>query len=167
MKDHPLVQRGIRIAAFKIGILEKFLLPIVLLAIRLYVGKFFWQSGQTKIVNLESAQALFSSEYIPNWEKNHVKEFLGTTVSFPVPGAEFATLAATAGELILSALLIAGFFGRFSAFGIFMMTLSIEMFVYPGTQEHYYWLLTMAVIVACGPGKLSLDHYLRRYFIGA
>lgn len=152
-------------ARFKIYILETFLAPLSLLAIRLYVGHFYWQSGQTKIVNLDSARDLFKTEYIPNWEQNHIKTIAGVHIPFPVPSVEFGTIASTTGELLFSTLLIIGFAGRAAAFGIFMMTLAIEMFVYPGTDEHYYWMLTMAVILAYGSGKISLDYFVRKKFL--
>lgn len=142
--------------------LETWLAPLTLLAIRLYVGRFYWQSAQTKTANLDLARDLFKTEYLPNWEKNHIKHILGIDISFPVPSLELATLSATMGEIACSAMLILGLGARLGALGIFIMTLAIEMFVYPGTSEHYYWLLTMAVIVAHGPGKFSADHFIRK-----
>lgn len=162
MKDNVYVRKILKLARCKIWFLETFAAPVSLLAIRLFVGHFYWQSGQTKIANLDSARDLFKTEYIPNWQANHVKDILGFHIPFPVPGVEFATLASTTGEILFSALLIIGLAGRAAALGIFMMTLAIEMFVYPGTDEHYYWMLTMAVIFACGPGKISVDYFIRR-----
>ena len=162
---NPLIKGFLACAEWKIRFLETFVAPITLLAIRLYVGHFYWQSGRTKIANLDSARDLFKTEYLPNWEHNHIKTLSGIQISFPVPGIEFATIASTAGELVFSALLMIGIAGRGAAFGIFMMTLMIEMFVYPGTDEHYYWMLTMAVILAYGPGKVSIDHFIRKKFL--
>jgi len=163
----PAVITIASLARCKIYILETFLAPLSLLAIRLYVGHFYWQSGQTKIANLDSARDLFKTEYLPNWEQNHIKTLLGIQVPFPVPGVEFATIASTTGELLFSALLIIGLAGRAAALGIFMMTLAIEMFVYPGTDEHYYWMLTMAVILAYGSGKISLDYFIRKKILSS
>lgn len=166
IRNNFIVKQLLEIARFKIHVCERFLAPLVLLAIRLYVGRFFWQSGQTKLATPDSARQLFETEYIPNWQANHIKQFLGTEISFPVPGVDFGVMASTAGELVFSVLLVAGLFGRAAAFGIFMMTLAIEMFVYPGTGEHYYWMLTMAVIVAYGPGRISIDHFIRKKLLG-
>ncbi len=166
-QHNPLVKAVLALGRFEIYTLEKFLAPIALLAIRLYVGHFYWQSGRTKFANLTSARDLFKTEYLPNWEHNHIKTLSGIQISFPVPGVEFATIASTTGELVFSALLIIGFAGRAAAFGIFMMTLAIEMFVYPGTDEHYYWMLTMAVILAFGPGKISVDYFIRKKLLPA
>jgi putative oxidoreductase len=161
-KNHPLYKKAAKIAQIKIYIMETFLAPIVLLAIRLYVGRFYWQSGMTKFTTPDSALNLFETEYIPNWQQNHIKDIFGVHIPFPVPSAIFGMNASMTGELLFSALLIIGLAGRFAALGIFMMALAIEMFVYPGTDEHYYWLLTMGVIIAHGPGKISIDHWIRR-----
>jgi len=131
----PVVATITALARCKIYILETFLAPVALLAIRLYVGHFYWQSGQTKFANLDSARDLFKTEYIPNWEHNHIKMLSGIQISFPVPGVRIATIASTSGELLFSALLIVGFAGRAAALGIFMMTLAIEMFVYPAQMN--------------------------------
>lgn len=167
IKNHPLLQNLLKFVHYKIDLLENLLAPVTLLAIRLYVGHFYWQSGQTKLASPASARDLFKTEYLPNWEQNHIKDFWGIKIPFPVPGVDFATFASTAGELVFSVLLMAGFAARLGAFGIFMMTLAIEMFVYPGTDEHYYWMLTMAVILAYGPGKISIDHFIRKKVFGS
>jgi len=80
---------------------------------------------------LESTKQLFGWEYIPNWESNATKSILGIDITFPVPSAEFAATSATYAEVILPILLIAGLGGRFAAFGLFMMALTIESFIYP------------------------------------
>lgn len=152
----------LKIAAWKIRMLEKWFFPLALLAARLHVGLAFWRSGMTKYPDIAHAVSLFEDEYIPNWEKNHVKEWLGFKISFPVPSAEFMAYAATYAELGLSALLITGLMARSAAAGIFAMALCIELFVYPGTSDHYHWMLLMAVIMTAGPGKISIDHFVRR-----
>lgn len=152
----------LKIAGLKIRILEQWLFPAALLWARIYTGLVFWRSGMTKYPDMARAVSLFEDEYLPNWEKNHVKDWLGMKISFPVPSAEFAAYAATYAELGLSALLIIGLAGRGAAFGLFMMALSIELFVYPGTAEHMYWMLLMAIFMTAGPGKFSIDHLVRR-----
>jgi putative oxidoreductase len=157
-----LKEKLLRIAACKIYIAETWLAPVALLAARLYLARAFWKSGLTKFANLDSATALFRDEYIPQWEKNHVKHILGLDIPFPVPDAAFAAYASTAGELVFAALLALGLMGRAAAFGLFMMALCIELFVYPGSPEHPGWLLLSLIIVAVGPGKISLDWLIRR-----
>lgn len=160
--EKPLPARLLRLAACKIYILENFILPLALLATRLYVGKFIWQSGQTKLSNTDTAKGLFRDEFLPNWEKNHVQHILGLDIPFPVPSVDFGTYASMTAELCCSALLVLGLAGRLGAFGIFMLALSIQTFVYPDAPETPYEMLLMALVIGAGPGKISLDHIIRR-----
>lgn len=157
------MQKILKIAAWKIRVLEQYGFPLALLWARLHVGLVFWRSGMTKYANLDSAVDLFKSEYLPEWEKHRVKELFGfIQITFPVPPAEFGAYAACFTELTCAALLIIGLAGRAAAFGIFMLTLSIEMFVYPGTSDHWNWMVLMAIIITAGCGKISLDWLIRR-----
>jgi len=48
-----------------------------------------------------------------------------------------------------------------SALGLMAMTLVIQLFVYPdGWPEHILWLALLLLIIARGPGAISLDHLL-------
>ena len=80
----------------------------------------------------------------------------------PLLPVNVAAFMATAGELILPVLLIAGFLTRIGALGLLVMALVIEIFVYPGTQQHYYWMIILAMLLTYGPNKLSVDHWLCR-----
>ncbi|MDI1229245.1 MAG: DoxX family protein [bacterium] len=151
----------LKIAAFKINVLEKYLLPVALLAARLHLGMVFWASGLTKLP-LGSATGLFESEYIPAWEKNHVKDILGLHIPFPVPSAAFGAYSATIIEIGCSVLLMLGLGGRFAAFMLGMMALTVELFVYPGESDHLHWMLLAAILVTAGPGAISVDHFIRR-----
>jgi putative oxidoreductase len=159
---HKIFKKLLGIAACKIRMAETYLAPLVLLAIRLHVGLVFWRSGMTKFANLDSARTLFEYEYLPLWQENHVKNILGLDIPFPVPDAGFASMSATMAELTFAPLLMLGLGSRMAAFGIFMLALTVDMFVYPGMVEHDYWFLTMAVIIALGPGKISADYFIRK-----
>jgi len=159
---HKIFKQLLAIATCKIRFAEKYLGPVALLAIRLQVGLVFWRSGMTKFANLDSARTLFEFEYLPLWQENHVKTILGLDIPFPVPDAGFASMSATITELTFAPLLMLGLGSRMAAFGIFMLTLTVDMFVYPGMIEHDYWMLTMAVIIALGPGKISADYFIRQ-----
>ncbi|MDE1153820.1 MAG: DoxX family membrane protein [Micavibrio sp.] len=158
----PLFNTVLKIARIKLWVLETFVQPVALLAVRLYVGRFIWQSGQTKLSDINNAKGLFESEFIPNWQANHIKHFAGLDIPFPVPPAGLATYASMTSELVFSVLLMLGLGGRLGAFGIFMLALSIQSFVYPDAPETPYEMLLMAVILGTGPGKLSLDYLIRR-----
>jgi putative oxidoreductase len=119
---------------------------LVLLAARAYLAKVFFLSGLTKINSWPSTLALFNDEY-----------------SVPLLSPELAAVLATAGELVLPILLILGLFTPLAALGLMMMTLVIELFVFPGTTEHVYWLLLTAILITHGGGKFSIDHGLLKY----
>ena len=121
--------------------LEEHLSAVALLVIRVYMAQAFFLSGLTKIKNWDSTLFLFKYEYS----------------NVPVLPYEVAAYAATAGELILPVLLFAGFLTRISAFGLLKMTIVIELFVYPGTTEHYYWMMLLSILLTIGGGKLALD----------
>jgi len=150
----------------KLWFFDVCLAPLSLLSVRIYIGLVFLNSGLTKLPwGSASAKQLFEWEYIPNWQQNATKNLLGMDVTFPVPSVEFATLSATFFELSMSILLFMGLFTRGAAFFLFMMALTIEMFIYPGTNEHYYWMLLLGVLITHGGGFLSADYWIRRKFI--
>lgn len=118
-----------------------------LLAARLWIAKVFFMSGLVKIKSWASTIALFTDEY-----------------NVPILPPEIAAYMATAAELALPVLLVLGLMTPLAALGLFAMTLVIELFVYPGTTEHYYWLLLTAILMTHGSGKLGGDFWLLRKF---
>ena len=133
----------------------------------------FWRSGLTKftykdgVIDTSPAQSLFDFEYIPNWEQNATKSLFGHDITFPVPDAVFAANSATFFEVVLAVLLMLGLGGRSAAFGLLMISAVIELFVYPGTNEHIYWMLCLAAIIGMGPGTLSIDAMIRHKWMSA
>ncbi|MES2663330.1 MAG: DoxX family protein [Pseudomonadota bacterium] len=120
---------------------------VSLFAVRCYIAKVFFQSGLTKLSNWSTTLALFEDEY-----------------QVPILSAEWAAYLATSAELIFPILLVLGFLTPLAAFGLLIMTLVIEIFIYPGATEHYYWLLLTGVLLTHGAGKFSMDSVLQRYF---
>ncbi|MGB6969175.1 MAG: DoxX family protein, partial [Methyloceanibacter sp.] len=50
---------------------------------------------------------------------------------------------------------------RLSALGLLVMTAVIQTFVYPdGWPEHILWVAPLLLIIARGPGVISLDHLI-------
>ncbi|MEZ0226372.1 MAG: DoxX family protein [Alphaproteobacteria bacterium] len=167
LTERPLFQKLLKISAWKIRIFETYLAPLALLATRLYVGMEFWRSGTTKSAEgWDHAKDFFDQIFKPEFEKNHVKHWLGMDISFPVPGAAVGAFGTTYAEIALAVLLMAGLAGRAAAFGIFMISLTIELFVYPGTDQNLYWMLLMAILVTMGPGTASIDYFIRRKLLG-
>lgn len=134
--------------------LERIPYSVVAIAARVFPAAVFWQSGQTKIDGwqvTDSAVFLFREEYkLP---------FLD-----PVVAAHLAAFA----EHFFPLLLVIGFATRVSALALFAMTLVIQFFVYPDAwPTHGTWIACFLILIARGPGVVSLDHLLgKRLKIG-
>lgn len=124
---------------------ECVVLPLVNLVARCYIGWEFFKSGLLKIDDFESTVEMFEDDWV-------------IPLLPPLPSAYLATV----GELVLPILLIVGLFTRVGALGLFVMALVIEIFVYPGTIQHYYWMIILAMLVGQGGHKLSLDNLWSR-----
>jgi len=118
---------------------------LALLAIRLWLARFFFFSGLTKIANFNTTVALFSDEY-----------------KVPVLPPEIAAVLSTTAELTLPVLLVLGLFTRFAGAGFFAMTTVIAVFVYPDAPENAYILLLAGTLIALGSGRFGLDYWIAR-----
>jgi putative oxidoreductase len=123
------------------------------LVIRLYVGWQFFKAGLVKIGDWSATLALFHDEY-------HV----------PVLPPELAAVMGASGELVFPILLLVGVVSRPAAFGLFFVNL-MAVISYPdlftfecpaGLKDHFCWGALLLVLVAFGPGRLSLDNWLAR-----
>lgn len=129
-------------------------IPYLLIGLvgRLSIGLVFWSSGRTKVdgwnifaVN-DKTLFLFTEEY-----------------RLPIVPPGLAALGAQVAEHVLPALLIVGLATRFSALGLLVMTLVIQIFVYPNAYVlHGTWAAILLMLMKFGPGALSLDHLIRR-----
>ena len=127
------------------------LLPMSLLLLvqRLGIASVFFLSGRTKVDGLltvnETAFELFRSDY-----------------ALPLIKPEIAAYAATYSEHLFPILLTLGLFTRFSATALLIMTLVIEIFVYPDAwPTHLSWAGLLLPLIALGGGRLSLDRFLK------
>lgn len=113
----------------------------------------FWTSARTKVEGLltvsDSAKFLFAEEY-----------------RLPVIDPDLAAHLATYAEHAFALSLFVGLATRASALGIFVMTLVIQLFVYPDAflGVHLGWFAMAAAILVQGPGAISVDHLLRTRF---
>jgi putative oxidoreductase len=129
------------------------LAPFLDLGIRLWVANIFWKSGLTKIQSWESTVALFTYEY-----------------QVPLLSPTLAAAMGTAVELAFPVLLVLGLAGRLSAGVLFVFNM-IAVISYPdlneaGIKDHVYWGILLLVPLLHGPGRLSVDHYLRKRWMG-
>ena len=67
----------------------------------------------------------------------------------------------TIAEHVFPVLLVIGLASRLSALGLLCMTAVIQLFVYPyGWPDHILWAACLLLIIARGPGAISLDHLI-------
>jgi putative oxidoreductase len=123
----------------------------IALAARVFPAAVFWQSGQTKVAGWHlkpSAIVLFQNEY-----------------QLPLIDPTTAAYASAFAEHFFPILLVIGLATRFSALALLCMTAVIEIFVYPfAWPTHGVWATCFLVVIARGPGSLSLDHLIAKRF---
>ena len=129
---------------------EKLLpLSLLLLVQRLGIAAVFFMSGRTKVDGIltvnDTAFELFQTDYV-----------------LPLVKPEIAAYAATYSEHLFPILLVLGLFTRLSAGALLVMTLVIEIFVYPDAwPTHLSWAGLLLPLIAFGGGKVSLDCFLK------
>jgi putative oxidoreductase len=128
-----------------------FPLSLLLLVQRLGIAAVFFQSGRTKIA--EGSWFTLSDGAFELFRTDYVLPFIA-----PVP----ATYAATVSEHLFPLLLVLGLFTRLSATALLVMTLVIEIFVYPDAwPTHLSWAGLLLPLIAVGGGKLSADYLVK------
>ena len=81
----------------------------------------------------------------------------------PLLPPELAALAAAGAEHLFPILLLIGLATRLSALALLVMTLTIQIFVYPSAYPvHGVWAVALLFLMAHGPGWLSIDHWIAR-----
>lgn len=121
----------------------------LLLVQRLGIAAIFFYSGRTKVDGLltvnDGAFELFRSEY-----------------ALPLVPPEAAAYAATYSEHLFPLLLVLGLLTRLSALALLVMTLVIQLFVYPDAwPTHLSWAGLLLPLIALGGGRVSFDHWLK------
>jgi putative oxidoreductase len=155
MTDMPAAARPasgvVQLVRGAIALMERIPYSLLAFVARVAAAGVFWQSGRTKIdgwrVN-DTAILLFREEF-----KLPVIE--------PVLAAHLATYA----EHFFPALLVLGLATRFAALALLIMTLVIQIFVYPlAWPTHGVWAACFLLIMMRGPGLISLDHLIAERF---
>jgi putative oxidoreductase len=121
---------------------------ILLIVQRLGIAAIFFQSGRTKVEGLftipETTVELFRSEY-----------------ALPLLPPDIAAFLAAGAEHLFSVLLVLGLFTRLSAAALLVMTLVIQIFVYPDAwPTHLSWAGLLLPLIALGGGRFALDRLL-------
>jgi putative oxidoreductase len=128
----------------------------VQLAVRVALAVPFWRSGILKwdgfLQLSDTAVTLFTDEFMLHLP--------GGPYPFPAPTV-MAFLSGSA-EILLPILLVLGFATRFAALGLLLMTAIVELTVPDGWPIHLTWAAMALSIMAWGPGRISIDHLIRR-----
>lgn len=153
--------------ATAIRVLERIPHSLIALLGRVSIAAVFWNSGQTKVegfsvdllggtVDLgwprlaDSAVALFRDEY-----------------QLPLVSPELAAYGAAVAEHLLPVLLLIGLGTRFAALALLGMTAVIQFLVYPDAWPvHGTWATILLYLAATGPGRLSIDHWIKGWATG-
>ncbi|HLP70464.1 MAG TPA: DoxX family protein [Rhizobium sp.] len=147
------VASAVRLHARAVPLIETFPHWLLALLARVSIAGVFWQSGQTKVdgwMVTDSAVYLFENEY-----------------RLPLIDPWLAAHLAAAAEHFFPLLLVVGLLSRLSALALLAMTAVIEIFVYPDAwPTHGTWAVCLLVILSRGPGVVSLDHVLARWWNG-
>lgn len=142
---------GNEIARYYIRFTEHFqdiAFPVLLLLMRLWMAKIFFFSGLTKISNWDAALFLFENEY-----------------KVPLIPSDIAAYLSAFNELVFPVLLVVGLATRFATIPLLVMTLVIQ-FTYEMSLEHFYWGFLLITLLICGPGKISMDYWIKRKLKG-
>ena len=127
-------------------------IPYTLIAVppRIALATVFWNSAMAHLANWNSTLYLFQTDYsLP---------FLP-----PLPAAYIAVAI----EVVTPVLLVLGLLTRPAVLVLLGMTSVIEVFVYPQAwPTHIQWVAMLLVLLARGPGKLSIDWLVRRRALG-
>jgi putative oxidoreductase len=135
-----------------------------------FVGRFsiaavFWKSGQTKVEGL--AIDIVNGEFslgLPHLSGSAVDLFRDE-FHLPIIPPELAAPMAAFAEHLFPALILIGLATRFSALALLVMTLTIQIFVYPDAYPtHGVWAAVLLYLIAKGPGALSVDALIARRF---
>ena len=123
----------------------------------------FWTSGQTKIEGLVLDPIGWNVELgTPHVSENAI-ELFRSEYALPLLAPEFAARMAAVAEHVFPVLLLVGLASRLSALALLVMTLVIQVFVYPDAfPTHGLWAVALLYLMARGPGTISLDALLAR-----
>jgi putative oxidoreductase len=130
---------------------------LVQLVMRVALAVPFWRSGILKwngfLKLSDTAITLFTDEFMLHLP--------GGPYHFPAPAV--TAFLSGSGEIVFPVLLVLGFATRFAALGLLLMTVIVELTVPDGWPVHITWAAMALGIMAWGPGRISVDHVVRRF----
>ena len=130
------------------SLLERIPYSLLALLARCAGSSVFWHSGRVKLDDWQGTLRLFEDEY-----------------KVPLIAPHVAAYMAAGMELGGSMLLLVGLATRATAIAYLGMIAVIQLFVYPQAwPDHIQWVAFLMLLVARGPGVVSLDALLARAF---
>jgi putative oxidoreductase len=122
---------------------------LIAIPLRFAVASVFWRSAMAHLTNMQTTLYMFENMY-------HV----------PLLPPDFAAYLTVGIEVSTPILLILGLLTRVASLVLILMVAVIEIFVFPQAwPTHVQWWAMLLVLLWGGPGKLSLDHWLRRVLL--
>lgn len=148
-----VIDRGANFYQAVLQKLEVLGAPLTDLAVRFWVGLVFFRSGLQKLDDWESTLFLFEYEY-----------------AVPILPFEVAAYMGTAFELVMPVLLFIWLAARLASIPLLGMALIIQFVLGANNPayndfNHFAWMTFLLVIIARGPGVISVDHWLRQKFM--
>ncbi len=149
------------------GVFDAIPYSLVALFVRIVAAHPFFVSGQTKVDGPQIGGKIFGQDFsftLPTSIKDSTFTLFAEEYKVPLLSPEIAAYLATAAECALPILLVLGLLTRLSALALLAMTLVIQVFVYPDAwwTVHAYWAALLLVLIARGPGAISLDALFSR-----
>ncbi len=143
-----------------IGIVDnRFFESIALLFTRIALAGIFWRSARTKV-----EEGSFLTVKDTTFFQFNEAPFNNV----PILNGDLGAYVTTYAEHILPILLVFGLFTRFAAAGTLVMTLVIQIFVFPESavwwQTHILWVAMALILIARGGGLFALDRLGDRVF---
>ncbi|MCC2099231.1 MAG: DoxX family protein [Hyphomicrobiales bacterium] len=148
-----------------IGVCEMIPHWFIAFVARFSIAAVFWKSGQTKVQNfaIDLVDGVFRVG-VPKLSDSAVLLF---REEYRMPAPEILAPFAAFAEHLFPFLILVGLATRFSAIALLVMTLVIQIFVYPGAYPlHGTWAAILLFLIAYGPGVLSLDHLVKKQYGG-
>jgi len=146
----PAMSHGLALFARALHALDRIPYWLIAIPLRVAVAEVFWSSALTHVASWQTTLYQFANDY-----------------QVPLLPPTLAAYLAVAIEFAAPPLLVLGLATRLASLVLLGMITVIEVFVYPQAwPTHIQWAAMLLVLVARGPGSVSLDGLIRRQLLG-